>query len=94
MAINLNLSGRKEDSTKAISVESPQYIKKVDFVDASNYIYIGEAVPGTNTSDPLWRISRVEISSDATDNDITIGYAGGSSSFDKKWSDHLTLQYS
>ena len=93
MAINLNLSGRKEDSTKSISVESPQYIKKVDFVDASN-IYIGEAVPGTSLSDASWRIYRVEISSDATDNDITIGYAGGSSSFDKKWSDHLQLQYS
>ena len=93
MSINLNLAGKKEDSTRALSVESAQYIKKVDFVDASDLIYIGEAVPGTATSAGSWRISKINTS-DGTDDDITIQFADGNANFDNIWDNHLNLSYS
>jgi len=93
MAINLNLSGKKEDSTTAVAMEIAQYMKKVDFVDASDLIYIGEATPGTATSAASWRIQRVNTS-DGTDSDIAIEWADGNANFDNVWDDHLTLTYS
>lgn len=52
------------------------------------YNYYGEASPGADTSKPVWRISRLTISSTA------IMWADGSGGFDNVWDDHLTLTYS
>jgi len=70
-----------------------QYSKKVDFVDASDLIYIGEALPGTATSSATWRIKRINTNA-GTDNDIEIKYADGDSNFNNIWDDHLSLTYS
>lgn len=70
-----------------------QYSKKVDFVDASDLIYIGEALPGTATSSATWRIKRINTNA-GTDNDIEIKYADGDSDFNNIWDDHLSLAYS
>ncbi len=93
MAINLNLSGKKEDSTTAVAMEIAQYTKKVDFVDSSDLIYIGEATPGTATSAASWRIQRINTN-DGTNNDIAIQWADGNANFDNVWDDHLTITYS
>ena len=69
-----------------------QYTKEIDFVDASDLIYIGEALPGTATSAGNWRIKRVNTNAGA-DNDIEIKYADGNSNFDNIWDNHLSLTY-
>lgn len=51
------------------------------------YTYIGEALPGTATSESLWRIRRLTIS------DNTILFADGNALFDNVWDDHLTKTY-
>jgi hypothetical protein len=65
------------------------YAKQIDFID--DYIYKGEAVPGSLASAPAWRISKTYI--DVSD-DITITWAGGTSAFNKVWDNHLILTYS
>lgn len=65
-----------------------QYNRLID-VDG-NFTYIGEAVPGTATSAPLWRIKRVE----QVGADINILWANGSSDLNKIWTDRLTYTYS
>lgn len=56
--------------------------------DGVTYMYIGEALAGAVENDPVWRIKRL------TQVDLTILYPLGSSGFNQKWSDRLTLSYS
>jgi len=52
--------------------------------------YVGEAQPGTATSDPLWRIKKVtEIGPD-----LIVQWADGVNTFTKKWDERLTYPYS
>ena len=65
-----------------------QYNRLIDTVD--HFIYIGEALPGSATSDAKWRIKRVD---QQAGDDYTIIWAEGSADFDKIWDDRLTLTY-
>ena len=65
-----------------------QYNKLID-VDG-NFTYIGEAVPGTATTSPLWRIKRVET----IGQDINILWASGSADLNKIWDNRATYSYS
>jgi hypothetical protein len=65
------------------------YSKRIDFIDDNNF-YKGEAVPGTQETSTLWRISKVEI---ASDSDVTTTWASGNAEFDKAWSQRLTYTY-
>ncbi len=56
----------------------------------SDTTYIGEAVPGSNDSDPVWRILKIID----TSNSLIVTYADGNDLFDNKWTDRLTLDYS
>ena len=67
-----------------------QYNKLIDYVDADNYYYIGEALPGTGESDAKWRIKRIEEVGD----DYNILWAEGNADFDKIWDDRATFTYS
>jgi len=60
----------------------------VDLTDSDN-LYIGEAKPGTLTSQSLWRIVKIEISDEL----ISILYADGDDLFDNKWDDRTSLTY-
>jgi hypothetical protein len=53
--------------------------------------YIGEATPGSITSDPVWRVKRMDESGDP---ELIITYADGDSNFDNVWDNRLTLTYS
>jgi hypothetical protein len=52
-------------------------------------IYIGYAKFDTPTSEPLWRIKRIQI----IDNITTIGYAGGNLNYNYIWDDRTTYSY-
>ena len=65
-----------------------QYNRLIDTVD--NFIYIGEALPGSATSDAKWRIKRVD---QQAGDDYNIIWAEGSADFDKIWDNRLTLTY-
>lgn len=66
-----------------------QYNKSIDAVDV--FTYIGEAVPGSLPSSPVWRIKRIE---DLGSGDINILWAEGTADFIHTWSDRLTYTYS
>ena len=70
--------------------EDMKYTKLVDF--DGDYIYKGEANPGTSETDSTWRISRTYI--DPITDDIEEKWAEGVISFDKIWNDRLTYNYS
>ena len=67
------------------NIDNNQFTLRV-FSDET-YTYIGEALPGTATSESLWRIRRLTIS------DNTILFADGNALFDNVWDDHLTKTY-
>ena len=61
--------------------------------DASNNpVYIGEAVPGSATSDAVWRIKK--LSADASNNITSILWADGTAKFIKIWDNRSDYTYS
>ena len=73
----------------ALELATMQTALQYDYIDATTS-YRGEAVPGSLTSDPLWRVQRITITGD----DLVIGWADGSSDFTQIWDDRLSLTYS
>jgi hypothetical protein len=55
----------------------------------ANVTYVGQADPGSDTSDPVWRIKRIT----ETLTGASIDWADGSGAFDQVWDDRLTLTY-
>jgi len=64
--------------------------KRVDFNEAQDEIYKGDATPGTIDSDPLWRIRKLTI---ASDNDVREMWADGTADYIKVWNDRDTYSY-
>ena len=58
---------------------------------ASSITYVGEALPGTDTSSGLWRIKRLDESGDP---EVIITWADGDASFDNIWDNRVSLSYS
>lgn len=52
-------------------------------------VYVGQAAPGTSTSQALWRIKRITESGSST----SIDWAGGTSDFVHIWTNRLSLTY-
>jgi len=69
-----------------------QYDKLVDEDPDNGFTYVGEAVPGTTKSQPIWRIKR--IYEFGADGDLDILWANGTADFDKTWNDRATYTYS
>lgn len=67
-----------------------QYSSRVDFV-TDNFLYRGEALPGSAEGDPVWRIREITI---GVDNDVTTLYADGDAQFNNSWTDRASLSYS
>ncbi|MCP4144461.1 MAG: collagen-like protein [bacterium] len=63
------------------------YDKLIDTVGSVKYI--GEALPSTTKSQSLWRIKRVDLTTD----DVEIVWADGTSDFVKEWDERLTYDY-
>lgn len=66
-----------------------QYDKLVDTDENTGFIYVGEALPGSNKVNPIWRIKRVKEIGD----DLEIIWANNSADFDKVWDDRATYEY-
>jgi hypothetical protein len=58
------------------------------------YIYVGEAAPGSNTSEAKWRIKRIEEGVGIDTGDFDIIWADGTAEFTKVWDDRATFTYS
>ena len=50
-------------------------------------LYVGEAIAGSVTSDPVWRIQRIDTTSG-----VIITWADGDSNFDNIWDNHFTTE--
>lgn len=66
-----------------------QYDRLVDTDEVNGYTYVGEADPGSNRANPIWRIKRVYEVGD----DLEIIWADNSADFDKIWDDRATYEY-
>lgn len=76
----------------AVDMGSAQ-ARRVDFFGDS-IIYRGEAPPGADEAAPVWRVKRIQFSTDETGRqDISEQWAGGDGSFTYAWTDHETLEY-
>lgn len=65
-------------------------LKKIVDQASATVTYIGETLPGTATSSALWRITKI----DETSNPTTIFFAGGTDNFDQVWDNRASLSYS
>lgn len=73
--------------------DTKQYIKQIAYDANDNAEYVGEAPPGTATSDARWRI--MKISYDGNNNATSILWANGESSkFTQIWDNRASLSYS
>jgi len=79
----------EEAGDVVVKQSSYNYTTKIDEVDAST-TYVGEATPGTATSEAKWRIKKISVSGTVT----TIAWAGGSRGFDQVWDNRVSLNYS
>jgi hypothetical protein len=68
-----------------------QYDRLVD--EEGPITYVGEAAPGSDRSEPVWRIKRIEELAGENAGDIEILWAGGSAAFDKVWNLRDTYIY-
>jgi hypothetical protein len=57
------------------------------FEEVINYIYLGEATPGSLTSESVWRIKRFD-----KNNNIFL-FADSNNNFDNIWDDRGSLTY-
>lgn len=69
--------------------EMEMYAKRVDFISNAE-LYRGEAAPGSDEADPVWRIRHITF---AADDDVSEVWAGGAATFDQVWTDRLNLVY-
>jgi hypothetical protein len=66
-----------------------QYKQRLAYSGA-NVEYVGEALPGADIADPVWRIKKLTYSGS---NVIAIDWAEGDSTFTHIWSDGLGIDY-
>ncbi len=77
-------------SVQTLVIEgNSQYAIRVD--EDGTFTYIGQAEPGSLPSASVWRVKRLDESSDP---DITITWADGDDLFDNIWDDRISLSYS
>jgi hypothetical protein len=65
-----------------------QYDKLIDSAPP-DFTYVGEAEPGSNKANPVWRIKRIYEDGD----DLEIIWSENSAEFDKVWNDRETYEY-
>jgi YD repeat-containing protein len=75
-------------STRIYTVE---YTTLLDYDAQGNVIYVGYASPGSLSSQPVWRIKKMNY--DAAGNLISVKYADGDLNFDNVWDDRENLTY-
>lgn len=76
--------------TNTKGVDGRQFSLRLDSVSGS-LTFVGEASPNSAENAAVWRIKRLD---ESVNKDLTILWAGGTSDFDKIWSDRTSLSYS
>ena len=77
-----------------VTVPPPQeYSTRVD-EETTNLIYVGEALPGSSETDPVWRIQKVVTTGSGAGSTAQIYWAGGTTDFTSIWANRLLLTYS
>jgi hypothetical protein len=96
-----NLTGTKfvqvvtrPDGNSALAVDANgSTIKQTDYAvivdDSNNYLLIGKAIPGSDTTAAVWQIKKVD-----TTNGAIVTWASGNSVFNKVWNDRSGYTYS
>ena len=89
--INLDITGqiKGDPGPQGIPGEGGEALTSRLDTDFSPLLYAGEAQPGSDEADSLWRIWRVDISVGSTKE-----WAGGAATFINKWTERLDLIYS
>jgi len=59
--------------------------KKIEYDASNNPVFVGEAIPGSATSDSTWRIKKITY--DVNNNPTDVQWADSNTNFDKSW-DH------
>lgn len=67
------------------------HARRLDYDSNGNLIYFGTAAPGSATSDPVWRIIKLDYS--GTGNLLDVLFANGSRSFNQIWDNRVGLSY-
>lgn len=93
MTLYGGLSRWPPGSTGGSGGGSSDYAKQVDLV-SDTVCYVGEAVPGSDVSDSVWRIRRItQTPESGWGDDITIDWAESDNEFDKSWDSRLSYVY-
>lgn len=88
IAFNVNLLAV---GPPTVSEDEVALARRTNIEDDGNTIYIGEANPGVQDNQALWRIKRIVFT--PPDDDGETRWASGNSNLDKVWNDHLILTY-
>lgn len=76
---------------KLVISESEQYNFVGEYDGSDNLIYAGFALPGVLTSEPRWKIMKLNYTGT---NLVSTQRADGNKKFDNVWDDRATLSYS
>ena len=57
-------------------------------IESGVYTYVGEAIIGSDESDPVWKVKRIDEASG-----VIILWADGNENFDNVWSNYASLVY-
>lgn len=76
------------DSNNNIPTTDVLYAAQIDS-SVTNTLYVGKALPGSDTSSPIWQIAKIDTSSG-----LAKTWADGDSQFNNVWDDRTSLTYS
>jgi hypothetical protein len=85
-----NITAETIGTERGINVAPMALTTRVDTTSESDVIYIGSASPGSATSEAVWQIIKITISS----GDVSIIYANGEKNFNNIWDSRTGLSYS
>lgn len=88
----INISDNGDGTITISSEDGMAYATRLDQDDSGLIYYRGEAVVGSVTSSPAWRIQRITFT-DGSD-DIIIQWADGDALFNNIWDNRVSLTYS
>jgi len=63
----------------------------IDYTTDDQYLYVGEALPGSDEVDNAWQIKRVEF--DSSGREVAVTWANGGTRINQ-WSQRTVLPYS
>ena len=79
--------------SQIVNFSSEGVITRIDYDGGCKAVYVGEAMPGTATSNAKWRIKKLTY--DSNDSVLTILWASKEAiSFTVEWDERTNLSYS